>query len=350
MLIELKKPESLLDGLDRELAVPQAWLDGARKEGALTINGTWDANEFRKMMAPFAERYPFVKAREQRGDRQDRVIKPLMAYTSGRVTTDVIGGVGSRFAMFEQAGAAMDLRDLPGWDNIPDGAKAANGLWIAQRLRYWCMAYNTSLIDKSELPKRWDDLVTSPRLFDRKIGLVDRPNLWLAQLLAVRGKEWTRDYMEKLFATVKPQLRKEGANAMVSLAVAGEFQISMPSASDRVVGLMARKAPVGWHCPEPVPAAVTGMLILNGNPHPFASKLFVNWLVSKEGQIAQYLADFNPPAHKDLQTRDFVELGEEVEGKHAAFAREEDVPWLLDAWSARWTKGGGVKTKGAEEE
>jgi hypothetical protein len=57
-----------------------------------------------------------------------------MALQSGRVTTDVIGGIGLRFAMFEQADATVDLRDLPGWSNIPDGAKDPNGLWIAQPL------------------------------------------------------------------------------------------------------------------------------------------------------------------------------------------------------------------------
>lgn len=351
ILDELNKPDSLLDGLDRELAVPAAWIDGARKEAGLVVSGTWDESQFRKMTGPFVERYPFVRVKQLRGSRQDRVIKPLMAFQSGRVTTDVIGGVGSRFSIFEEAGAAVDLRELPGWSNIPDGAKDANGLWIAQRMRHWCMAYNTDLVKKADLPRTWDDLLTNPRLHGKKIGLGDRPNLWLVQLMGEKGQDGVRAYMQALFDTVQPQLRKEGANALVGLVVAGEFEVSMPSASDRIVGYQEKHAPVAWHCPEPVPAAVTGMLIIKGNPHINASKLFVNWLVSKEGQLAQFAADANPPAHKDLQTRDFLAFADEIVGRRVAFGDERNIPWLLDTWYPLWTKSGGTidKSRGEEE-
>jgi hypothetical protein len=39
LLKELGKAPSLLAGLDRELAVPKAWVDSARKEGAMTLGG-----------------------------------------------------------------------------------------------------------------------------------------------------------------------------------------------------------------------------------------------------------------------------------------------------------------------
>ncbi len=350
ILKDLGKPASLLDGIERELAVPNAWIEGARQEAALVVSGTWDEAQFRKMTGPFVERYPFVRIKQLRGSRQERVIKPLMALQSGRVTTDVIGGIGSRFAMFEQADAAVDLRDLPGWANIPDGAKDPKGLWIAQRLRHWCMAYNTDLIKKEELPKTWDDLLTTPRLHGKKIGLGDRPNLWLVQLMSEKGQDGIKSYMQSLFDTVQPQLRKEGINALVGLVEAGEFAASMPSACDRVTGYVEKRAPIAWHCPEPVPAAVTGMLIIKGNPHLNASKLFVNWLVSKEGQIAQYAADANPPAHKDLQTRDFLAFADEIVGHKVAFGDERNIPWLLDTWYPLWTKSGGTVDKSRSEE
>jgi hypothetical protein len=53
ILKELGKPASLLDGLERELAVPKAWIEGARMEGALVVSGTWDEGQFRKMTGPF---------------------------------------------------------------------------------------------------------------------------------------------------------------------------------------------------------------------------------------------------------------------------------------------------------
>ena len=51
----------MLEGLDAELAVPKAWLDGAAKEKEVVILGTWDDKQFPTMTAAFRERYPSVK-------------------------------------------------------------------------------------------------------------------------------------------------------------------------------------------------------------------------------------------------------------------------------------------------
>ena len=53
MLSELKLPESILSGLDKELDVPAAWLNEAKAGKKLIILSTWDNNQFRKMAAPF---------------------------------------------------------------------------------------------------------------------------------------------------------------------------------------------------------------------------------------------------------------------------------------------------------
>ena len=345
LLQEINKSPDLMAGLDSELAVPDSWIVAAKQEGTLTISGTWDDAQFRKMIVPFNERYPFIKLRQLRGDRGDRVTKPLLAFSEGRIITDIIGGADARIEMFENAGALEDLRDLPGWSNIPDGGRALNGHWIAQRLRYWCTSYNTDLVSKDDLPKTWDDILTNPRWHGGAIGLGDRPNLWLLNLINEKGKDGVLSYMQTLFSVVHPQLRKEGLDGLVGLVVAGEFQMAIPQASDRVVLYLKKKAPIGWHCPEPVPAAITTIVIIKGNPHPYASKMFINWLVSKEGQISQFIADDNPPAHKDLQTRDFVRLADEIAGKRIAYANNEDTQWVFDSWYPLWGKAGSAVDK-----
>ena len=42
MMQEKKLDLKLLDGLDKELAMPQAWIDGAKKEKVLRVGGTWE--------------------------------------------------------------------------------------------------------------------------------------------------------------------------------------------------------------------------------------------------------------------------------------------------------------------
>jgi ABC-type Fe3+ transport system substrate-binding protein len=274
-------------------------------------------------------------------------MKPLIAFRSGRILSDVIQGVSGRFHLFEKLGAVVDMRDMPGWNNVPARIRHPKGYWIGFRLRHWCMAYNTGLVAKKDLPKTWDDIVSNSRWHNKKIGLGNRPNLWLANIWGVKGEDWARGYISNLFGTVKPQLRKEGMNALVSLVVAGEFHASMPSSPDRVAEYVKKGAPVAWHCPEPVPTASTGILIVKGTPHLNASRLFVNWLVSKEGQLAQYAADGNPPAHKDMQSKEFLIFPDKTVGKETAFLGinliHETMPKVMKAWNPLWLAGRGIK-------
>jgi iron(III) transport system substrate-binding protein len=339
-------PAEVLAGLDAELKMPQKWIDGARKEGRLIVGGTWDADQFDRMVAPFLERYPFVKFSYSRATRHDRVIKPLLAYKSGRVVTDVLSGVGAKFSSFKELGAILDLRQIPNWKNVPDGMKDKEGGWIGQRLRYWCMAYNTKALKKSDLPKTWDDLLTNPKLRNGKIGMGNRPNLWLLSMWEVKGEIGIRDFASKLFSVVKPQLRKEGMNALISLASAGEFDISLPSAEYRVSQMERKGAPVSWHCPEPVPMAISEMLAMKGG-HENASLLFINWFMSKEGQVSQFAANLAPPVHKDLHRREFLAYPDEIIGRKISFrdpeSMENDLPKLMRFWDPMWFSAKGLK-------
>ena len=341
-------PAEVLAGLDAELKMPQKWIDGAKKEGQLIVGSTWDADQFDRMVAPFIERYPFVKFSYSRATRHDRVIKPLLAFKTGRVVTDVLSGVGAKFSSFKELGAILDLRQIPNWKNVPDGMKDKEGGWIGQRLRYWCMSYNTKALKKSDLPKTWDDLLTNPKMRDGKLGMGNRPNLWLLSMWDIKGENAIREYARKLFTDVKPQLRKEGMNALISLATAGEFDVALPSAAYRVSQMIPKGAPIGWHCPEPVPMAISEMIAIKGG-HQNAALMFINWFMSKEGQVAQFAANNAPPVHKDLHRREFLAFPDEILGKKIAFrepeAMENDLKKLMRFWDPMWFSAKGLKLR-----
>jgi iron(III) transport system substrate-binding protein len=344
MLQEMKMDPEILSGVDQELNVPQAWIDGAKKEGAIKISASWDPAQFKKMTDPFLERYPFIKQEYSRGSRQERTIKPLVAFQSGRVVVDLVGGLGASFALYKQAGAIEDMRDIPTFDAVPVGMRDEGGLWVGQRMRYWCMSYNTNLVKKEDLPKTWDDLLTNPIWRNGHLALSDRPNLWVGNLWVAEGhgEAWGKNFITHLFEDLKPQLRKEGNNALVSLVIAGEFYAAIPSADYRTKQYVDKGAPISWHCPEPVPMAISEMSMIKGNPHPYASKLWVNWFLSKEGQIAQYYADQATPVHKDLHRPEFIPFPDEIEGRKIAFrdpvALEESLPRVFEAWNPLWER------------
>jgi hypothetical protein len=61
--------------------------------------------------------------------------------------------------------------------------------------------------------------------------------------------------------------------------------------------------------------------------------------------------DDNPPAHKDLQTRDFLAFADEIVSRRVAFGDERNIPWLLETWYPVWSEAGGSidKKRAADE-
>jgi len=225
MLTALKLDAGILQGLDQELKMPAAWIAGAKKEGKVRFSGTFGRDQWPGFIAPFRARYPFVKIEHQRSSRVGRVEKPLIAFKQGRVITDIIAAVGASMKLYRQAGALADLRDIPNFSLTYPDMRAKDGLWVGERLKYWCMGYNTNLVKEQDLPKRWEDIITIKALHKRNIGLSNRPHNWILNLWLAHGEAWTRNYVDQLFAKAQPQLRKEGARAILSLAIAGEFHV-----------------------------------------------------------------------------------------------------------------------------
>lgn len=173
----LKLDPGILKGLDKELEIPSEWIEGSKKEGKVRIFGTWDPAQFRRLSAPFKERFPFVELVYSRASFHNRAIKTLIAFKGGRYSTDLLTGFGGSLFMYKKANAFEDLRQLPNFKNAPDGMRDPGGLWVGARLRYWCMAYNTDLVPKEDLPKQWEDILTNPRWRGDKLGIANRPQL-----------------------------------------------------------------------------------------------------------------------------------------------------------------------------
>ena len=73
-----------------------------------------------------------------------------------------------------------------------------------------------------------------------------------------------------------------------------------------------------------------------------SAHLFGNWLISKEGQISQFVADGATPIHKDLQLKQFLAFEDEIKGKPIAFLTperlESEAKVLNDVWNPYWNK------------
>lgn len=349
-LKELNLTAADLEGLDEELAVPQSWIDAAKKEGTLRVRLNLADRHFRKLNKVFVGRYPFIKIEYTRGVGADRAVKPLLAFRAGRYITDVVSGFTGKYDDYMSAKALISLEDMPTWKNAPDSLRDPKGTFTSYQVVNWCTSYNVNKVKKEDLPKTWEELLNDPQWRGGRVGIGNRPQLWLAMLWTKNGGDWTRNYMNRVFSELKPQLRKEAINGLMKLASIGEFDLAIPSAGYRVKIQVKRGAPIAFHCPEPVPTSSSPVGIFRGTPQIASAKIFVNWLMSKEGQIALHASTGSRPSHIGLQ-----ELGgvlpypDAVKGKKMAFRTLEtltrDMKPMYKAWNKAWAEAGGPGRK-----
>ena len=341
-MAKLKLAPTVMDGLDADLNVPKAWLDGAATEKESIILGTWDDNQFRAMTAPFRERYPFLNLNYRRAGTAERSMKVLVALGEGRVIADVLVSIVDARAEFMKAHALADLRDLPGFHNLPDDYVARDGTWVSYAQAYRCMSYNTDKVKREDLPQKWDDLLINPRWRGGKIGLTNNPSAWLLNLWSALGEKWGVDFTRRLFELDQPQRRKEGMNAVTGLNVAGEIDLNIPAPERAVAKFAAKGAPIGYHCPSPIPITLSEIVMLEKSPHKNGAKLFINWLISREGQLMQYSEAYAVPVHKALQSPNFTPFADTILGKPVSI-RDEAMTSdalrdkMLDVWNGYWT-------------
>ncbi|MFT5115325.1 MAG: iron(III) transport system substrate-binding protein [Parasphingorhabdus sp.] len=341
----------ILKNLDAELAVPVSWIEGSKQEEALRISYVIAEKHFEKMVAPFRERYPSVQLQYTRGVGAGRAIKPLAAWKNGNFSVDIVGGFGSAAAEYLKADALHPIAELPAFASVDDSLKDANGFWAGAQLAHWCMAYNIDKVNKTELPDSWLELVKPGNaLINGRVGMGSHAHLWLISLWGALGENTMEEtFLPGIFENLKPQLRKEGINGLMKFAAAGEFDVSIPAAAYRVAIQVKNGLPLALHCPSPVPRVFTMTGIFRDTPRINSALLFENWLLSKEGQLAQLSAVGVAPTHKELQSVEFFAYGNELAQKPIALRSldlvSEELPKLYKAWKVFWKENNGPVKK-----
>lgn len=281
---------------DEEYSVPGSWIDGAKKEGKVVYYGSDRPSEILEVARAFNKRYPFVKIEYMEASTEVRREKVLLTAKRGEPITDIITSLGN-LSDYIKSGVLMDLRDLPMWKRYPADLRHEN--FAGFHIKYWSVVYNRGLVPERDLPTTWEDLL-DPK-WKGAIGVTRTANAVIfPQLWTSWGAEKTASYMRKLFSA-NAQFRSEGTNAALKLMAAGEFKFAIPGQDYESLKAEQKGIPVSWIALDPLPAAAGEIVILRSTPRPHATKLFINWLLTKEGQRAYSKATAIAPAHPDLR-------------------------------------------------
>ena len=254
---------------------------GAKKEGKLVVYASATAPQLQMYFAAFNKRYPFIKTEYFRTGKQKLVSKILFEEQAKQRIADVVHTSVIETNILKRRGALSKYVPLEA-AALPAQYKDSEGFWTSAYASGTLLGYNSRQVKRGEIPKTYDELL-NPR-WKNAIAIDSNKIEWFAMLLKIKG----RSYMEKL-AALNPTLR-DGNTLVLQLLAAGEFPISAGVYEYSVEDLKAKGAPVDWFGLEPVITYTVAVSLPSQPNHPNAAKLFIEWLVSKEGQevINQY--------------------------------------------------------------
>jgi iron(III) transport system substrate-binding protein len=248
---------------------------GAKKEGKLLVYASATAPQLQMYFATFNKRYPFIKTEFFRTGKQALVNKILIEEKAKQRLADVVHTSVIETNILKKRGALSRYVPMEG-SSLPSEYKDPDGIWTSAYVSGTLLGFNSKQVKRADAPKTYDELL-NPR-WRNGIGMDSNKIEWFAMLLKLKG----RPYMEKL-AALNPSVRS-GNTLVLQLLSAGEFPISAGVYEYSVEDMKTKGAPVDWIGLEPVITYTVAVSLPSQPNNPNSAKLFIEWLLSKEGQ------------------------------------------------------------------
>jgi iron(III) transport system substrate-binding protein len=286
---------ALLKSADREKIL----IEGAKKEGTLTFyTGLIVDQVVRPVKAAFEKEYPFLQVEFFRGNSDRLAQKMLSEYQAKRYEVDVVSG-SSAATILLRAGVMQRFYSPP-IAEYPAELKDANGFWGSTNVYFMTLGYNTKMVKASELPKTYEDLL-DPRWKGQMMWSTSRGSgapQFIGNILLTKGEEAGKAYLQKL---KQQNVAKSTASArqILDLVIAGEYPMAIQIFNHHAYISKKAGAPVDWQPLEPVTATINSIGLAKNAPHPHASMLFLDFVLSKKGQKVFQAANYLP-AHPDI--------------------------------------------------
>lgn len=259
-------------------ATHDAPIDAAKREGEVAYYASMNLSEANALIGEFEKRFPFIKVKLNRTGSEKLLTRILTEARAKKTFADVIQTVEFSMHIFNRRG--LLARYVPQANSLYPKDFKEEGFWTTVYYNSYVTAYNTRLVAARALPKTYDDLL-DPN-WKGKLMMEGTKAEWFAGMLQILGQERGLNYMRAL-AKQQPSLR-EGHELLAQLVAAGEgvFDINIPAAS--VERMKERGAPIDWTALGPVPSTMVGAGVAAQAPHPSAARIFLDFLLSREGQ------------------------------------------------------------------
>lgn len=264
------------------------------------------------IVSEFEKRYPGIKVEMVKAGGTQLVQKFQLEQERGGSPADCFSsGLTEAFPELRRKGYLADLSALPHWLARPAWSRDSHGAYFYYANFRVGIMYNTKLLSRAQAPRSFAELALPPwrgrlALFDTTAGfaipmfrfLVERPEL---------GWSWVDKVKENepLMMVNAAQVDEAVSSGRRAVAIVRDTEYEGAAKKGAPVAFVVAKEGFMLHL---MPVAVNARA-----PHPYAARLFLDWLLSDEAQ--------------DLLARQ--RLGVPLRGDAAALKKSGG--WYLDA-------------------
>ena len=266
----------------------QKLLEGAKKEGALTIYTSATVDDMKALTTAFEKKYG-IKTSVWRASSENIIQRAATEARGNRFDVDVFETDGVYMEAIHREKLLQAVKTPYLSDLIP-AAIPKHGEWIGDRVQIFTASYNTKLVKKDDLPKKVEDLL-DPK-WKGKLGIETGDYDWFSAVIAEMGEEKGLKLFHDIVAKNGVSVRK-GHTLLANLVVSGEVPLSLTTYLYKVLQLKNDGAPIDWFALPPEVARSQGTGMALKAPHPHAAVLFIDFLLS-DGQAVLAKRDFIP--------------------------------------------------------
>jgi iron(III) transport system substrate-binding protein len=330
----------------------QRTIEGAKKEGQLSLYGGQEITH-PDIIAAFSKEFPFIKVQSTSGRGGDLVARIVAERRADKYLADVIasGPNGPRMLYLAKALDPIaptfilpEVIDTSKWYGLKHWYADPENQYIfiyEGTLNSTGLSYNTKLANAEEI-KSYGDLL-SPKWKSRLLTLDPRGAVPPTQVLTLYhtpglGPNFVRRFYMETEVTLFRD-RRQGTNWLA----AGKFPLCFLCRD--IEKVREQGLPVELIVPEQIKEGGTvgggnssALALINRAPHPNAAKVFINWYLSRQGQMVwqnvmnKKEVEASDSMRIDIPKEDVLPDGRRVEGKKynvVGFLDPEPVQKLL---------------------
>jgi iron(III) transport system substrate-binding protein len=268
---------ALFDGEDRL----QRLIEGARKEGGLTLYHSMATDDMAPVIDAFAKKYG-VRVRAWRSSGENVLQRVVTEARGGRFEADMTESGAQQAESLRREKMLQPVKS-PYHAGMMPQAIPAHGEWAAATIDIFVQAYNTDRIKKEDLPKTFQDLL-DPK-WKGSLGIeADDPH-WFATLLQELGEDKGKRLFRDIVDANGMSVRK-GHSLLANMVVSGEVPLALTLYQWNSEKLKKQKgAPIESFIIPPAIAQLRPIGLLRKAPHPYAAVLFYDFMLSDEAQL-----------------------------------------------------------------